>query len=74
MDVNRREVIGILTAGAASVSVAEAQAPPPAPPNATLVNADGDVQAARLGLKRDAQRIAMITLPPTTEPAFRFRP
>jgi hypothetical protein len=65
MDVNRREVIGILAAGATSARVAESQAPPRSP--------DADTQAARLGYQRDAQRIAMVNLPQTTEPAFHFR-
>jgi hypothetical protein len=66
MDLNRRNIIGILAAGAVSVSVAESQAPPPP--------AAGDqVQAARQSLQRDAQQIAMVKLPQTTEPAFRFR-
>jgi hypothetical protein len=69
MDVNRREVIGILTAGAGSAGIAEAQAPPAS----AALNADGDIQAARLSLKLDAERIAMVNLPQVTEPAFRFR-
>jgi hypothetical protein len=73
MDVHtglkRREVIGILTAGAAGARLAEGQAPAAAAPNS-----DAGVQAARLSLQRDAQRIAMVKLPSTSEPAFRFRP
>jgi hypothetical protein len=66
VDLNRRNMIGILAAGAAGVTVAESQAPPPPAPG-------DEVQAARQSLQRDAQRIAMVKLPPTTEPAFRFR-
>jgi len=71
MDVKRREIIGILGAGAAGAviaSVAEGQAPPVA-----TRSPDADTQAARLGYQRDAQRIAMVNLPQTTEPAFHFR-
>jgi len=66
MDVNRREVIGILTAGAAGVTVAEGQQAPSPP-------AGDELQAARQRLQFDAQRVAMVKLPQTTEPAFRFR-
>ena len=66
MGLNRRNMIGILAAGAAGVSVAEGQAPAPPP-------AGDEVQAARQSLQRDAQQIAMVKLPQTTEPAFRFR-
>lgn len=72
----RREIIGILGAGAAGAVVtriAEGQAPPPASPSAAPPNADAEFQAARLGLQRDAQRIAMVNLPQATEPAFHFR-
>jgi len=69
MDVNRREVIGIITAGAASAGVAEGQAPINAPPQ----TADAGAQAARQGLQGAMQQIAMVKLPPTTEPAFLFR-
>jgi hypothetical protein len=65
MELNRREIIGILSAGAAGASVADGQAPPP--------GAGGEIQAARQELQRDAQRVAMVNLPQTTEPAFRFR-
>lgn len=68
MSPNRRDLIGLLTVGAVVAHVAEGQTPP-AP-----LNADGDLQAARLGLQRDAQLIAMVKLPHATEPAFRFRP
>ncbi len=67
-DFKRREIIGILGAGAAgavAARVAEGQDPP--------LNADADTQAARLMYQRDAQRIAMVNLPQATEPAFHFK-
>ncbi len=66
VDLKRRNMIGILAAGAASASVAEGQAP-------AAPAAGDEVQAARQSLQLDAQRIAMVKLPPATEPAFRFR-
>jgi hypothetical protein len=63
LDVKRREILGILTVGAAAAAVVEGQTPP---------SADGELQAARQGLQRDAQRIAMVNLPPGTEPAVHF--
>jgi hypothetical protein len=68
MSPNRRSIVGLLgagVAGAALVRMAEGQAP--------LPNADAGVQAARQSLQRDAQRIAMVSLPPSTEPAAHFR-
>ena len=35
---------------------------------------DDELQLARAGRLRDAQRIASVKLPPFTEPAFLFRP
>jgi hypothetical protein len=73
MDVKRREIIGILGAGAAGAvvtRVVEGQTPQTAPPPPSP---DAELQAARQGLQRDAQRIAMVNLPQATEPAFRFR-
>jgi hypothetical protein len=72
MDLKRREIIGILGAGAAGAvvtRVVEGQTPQAAPPPSP----DAELQAARQGLQRDAQRIAMVNLPQATEPAFRFR-
>jgi hypothetical protein len=68
MSPNRRNIVGLLGAGAAGVTlirVAQSQAPPPSP--------DADVQAARQSLQRDAQRVDMVKLPQTTEPAVHFR-
>jgi hypothetical protein len=68
MGPNRRNILGLLGAGAAGaviVRVAEGQAPAPSP--------DPNLQDARQGLQGDAQRIAMVNLPPTTEPAVHFR-
>jgi hypothetical protein len=62
--VKRREILGILTIGAAAIAVVEGQTPP---------SADAELQAARQGLQRDAQRIAMVKLPPATEPAVHFQ-
>jgi hypothetical protein len=70
-DFKRREIIGILAAGAGGAAVArvaEGQAPPAAPRSS-----DDELQAARQGLRSDAQRIAMVNLPQTTEPAVHFR-
>jgi hypothetical protein len=63
LDVKRRELLGILTAGVAIAAVVEGQTPP---------NADAELQAARQGLQSDAQRIATVKLPPDTEPAVHF--
>ena len=68
MAIKRREVIGLLVATAAGSRLANAQAPAAAPQNA-----EEELQAARLRRQADAQRIAMVMLPQTTEPAFRFR-
>jgi hypothetical protein len=64
LDLKRREILGILAVGVAAAAVVEGQTPP---------NADAELQAARQGLQRDAQRIAMVNLPPSTEPAIHFR-
>jgi hypothetical protein len=61
--VKRREILGILTIGAAAAAAVEGQTPP---------NADAELQAARQGLQGDAQRVAMVKLPPATEPAVHF--
>jgi hypothetical protein len=68
MSLERRNVLGILAAGAAISAIAEGQTPAPAPPNA-----DAELQAARQRLQSDMQRIAMVKLPQATEPAFQFR-
>jgi hypothetical protein len=68
MDVNRRNIIGLLVACPVITRVVEAQAPP-----ATSGATDADLQAARQRMQRYAQRIAMVKLPPTTEPAVQFR-
>jgi hypothetical protein len=73
MKPKRRNLVGILMAGAVGAYVVEGQAPPVASPGAAPLNADSDVQAARQSLQRDAQRIAMVKMPQTTEPAFHFR-
>jgi hypothetical protein len=65
LDLKRRAILEILTVGAAATAVVEAQDSP---------SADGDLQSARQGLQRDAQRIAMVKLPPATEPAVHFHP
>ena len=73
MSPNRRNIIGLLGAGTAVVTmlrVAEGQAQPQSP---SAASPDSDVQAAKQSLQRDAQRIAMVNLPPTTEPAVHFR-
>jgi len=72
VDFKRREIIGIMGAGAAGAVIARI-AEGQASPNAAPPNADAATQAARLGLQRDAQRIAMVNLPQATEPAFHFR-
>ncbi len=73
MGINRRKALGLVAAGGIGSRIAIAQAPSrPAAP-VTKVDADAELQAARDGRLRDAQRVAMVKLPPTTEPAFHFR-
>jgi hypothetical protein len=69
MDVTRRAVGRILAATAIISSGVAAQAPPPA----ASPNADADLNAARALMRSDAQRLAQVRLPMSTEPAFRFR-
>jgi hypothetical protein len=70
MKVNRRKTLGILAAAAViGPHAAIAQAPPAQP-----ASADALLQSARAGYQGDAQRIAMVKLPQSTEPAFQFRP
>jgi hypothetical protein len=66
MGINRRTIMGLLAATAASFRVTFAQAP------AASASPDQDLQAARAERQRDAQRIAAVKLPQTTEPAFQF--
>lgn len=77
MRINRRKMIGLAAAvGAGSrVIVAQVAAPGAAPVGITpgARTADEELQIARQGRLRDAQRVAMVKLPPDTEPAFRFR-
>lgn len=71
MDVNRRKVIGTLTAGAVAAGIAEGQTASPVSQSA--VTPDAELEAVRQGRRFDAQRIAAVKLPQATEPAFRFR-
>ena len=68
LDPKRREILAILTVGAAATAAATAVVEGQA-----LSNADGELQAARQGLRSDGQRVAMVKLPATTEPAVHFR-
>lgn len=74
--LNRRRVMGLIAvAGAAAAQVpALAQVPNAARvPNAASRSADDELQLARQGRLRDAQRVAMVKLPQNVEPAFRFQ-
>lgn len=64
MVINRRKIMSLLAATGVGSRIAIAQAP---------ANPDAELQAARQNRLRDAQRVAMVKLPLTTEPAFRFR-
>ena len=68
MKLNRRASVRILAAVAAS-PVGLAQAPAPS----TRTSADAELQSARNELQDNAQRIAGVKLPRSTEPAFHFR-
>jgi hypothetical protein len=85
MSINRRKAVGLLAAvGAGSGAVlAQISSVPPQTPDRTPPQErsplqertpDDELQIARAQRLRDAQRIAMVKLPPFTEPAFRFRP
>ena len=81
MNLNRRKAIGLLAVAGAGATAVAAQPPtnsPEAPAQgrnpAQERNPDDELQLARAMRLRDAQRIAMVKLPPFTEPAFRFRP
>jgi len=65
MKVNRRTTLGMLAAAVTGTPALKAQAPVAAP--------DAAVQTAREGYRADAQRIASVKLPQSTEPAFRFQ-
>lgn len=65
MDISRRQLAGVILAGAA-VGTSAAQAPPKPEP-------DADVDAARARQRAAAQVIERIPLPMSTEPAFQFK-
>jgi hypothetical protein len=68
MDISRRQLAGVILAGAAVAQVS-AQAPPaPAP-----LSADAELEAAKSQQRLRAQIIARVPLPMTTEPAFQFK-
>jgi hypothetical protein len=69
MKVNRRKTLGILAAAVTGAHTTVAQAPPPR----AAAEPDAALQSAREGYRSDAQRIAALKLPQTTEPAFRFQ-
>ncbi|HEY1756327.1 MAG TPA: hypothetical protein VGG72_13075 [Bryobacteraceae bacterium] len=68
MGLDRRNIIGLLAAGAVVAQIAEGQAAQPAPSSP-----DAELQAARQRLQSDTQRIAMVKLPQATEPACHFQ-
>lgn len=68
MSVNRRQMLGLAVVTAAGLPAVLAQAPP-----AAVRSPDDELQIARAQRLRDAQRIAMVNLPQTVEPAFQFR-
>jgi hypothetical protein len=68
MQVTRRKLSKILTAGAAAAAAVK-PAPQTAPPAENQ-----DLRAAREELRANALRIALVKLPMSTEPAFQFKP
>jgi len=70
MRVNRRNSMRILAGAVAAPAALPLQVNAQRPPQAA---SDRDTQAARQDLKEEAQRIARVNLPRSTEPAFRFR-
>jgi hypothetical protein len=77
MRINRRKVIGLVAAAGVGARAVVAQAPtPPASTPRTPSSPrspDDELQIARRQRLSDAQRVAAVKLPLTTEPAFRFR-
>jgi hypothetical protein len=69
MQVNRRRTLGILAAAVTAVRSTTAQAPPPP----AAAEPDAQLRSARESNRSDAQRIAMVSLPQSTEPTFQFR-
>lgn len=75
MTLNRRKAIGLLAVAGAGTAAVIAQTPTNSPPAPGAGRSpDDELQLARAGRLRDAQRIASVKLPPFTEPAFLFRP
>lgn len=87
MSLNRRKAIGLLAVAGAGATAVAAQLPINSPGTpaqeqgpaqernpVTERTPDDELQLARAMRLRDAQRIAMVKLPPFTEPAFRFQP
>jgi hypothetical protein len=72
MKIDRRRTIGILALAGTVLPLVEAQTPTQAAP-AQPPSASADLQSARDDLRTDAQRIATVKLPRSTEPAFHFR-
>ncbi len=68
MSINRRKAMGLLAVAGAGVGAVTAQVSATSPRTA-----DQELQIARQGRLRDAQRVAMVKLPQNVEPAFRFR-
>ncbi len=64
MDISRRQLAGVVLAGAA---VAQAPPPPAAQPT------DAELEAARAERRAAAQIIARVPLAMTVEPAFQFK-
>lgn len=74
MGVNRRNILGLVAVTGAGYRAVIAQVPPAAARGAAPVRSpDDELQIARAQRLRDAQRIAMVNLPQTVEPAFQFR-
>jgi len=67
--ITRRKLAGLLGAATAAVT-AQAQSPQPTPQPAAAVD---EVAAAREQAKRNAEQIARVKLPMSTEPAATFR-
>ena len=71
MGINRRTVIGIGIGIAGAVEIRKIKAEPQQPIPAQS-GADAALQSARNQLRGEAQRIASVKLPLTTEPAVHF--
>ena len=65
--ITRRRLAGLLTAAAT------ASAAPQSPPQPLPANATEELAAAREQAKRNAEQIARVQLPMSTEPAAHFR-